>query len=52
MGRGRLFQSIGAAAAKARPPLVLLLMVSVVKRDRSADLSGLGGMYSFTSSDR
>ena len=47
-----MFQSVGAAAAKARPPLVRLLGVKGVKRDISADLKGLGGMYGCTRSVR
>ena len=43
MGRGRLFQSAGAAAEKERSPLDLLFVVRTVRSDWSADLRVLGG---------
>ena len=52
MGRGRLFQSAGAAAAKARSPLVLFLVGRGVRRNRSADLKALTGVYASSRSER
>ena len=51
---GRLFQSLGAAEAKARSPLLLspLGLFGTSKSNWLADLSALFGTYRSTSSDR
>ena len=44
-GGGRSFQSLGAAAEKARSPLVFVLVFGTTSRSSSADLKALEGGY-------
>ena len=48
--RGRLFQSLGAAAEKALSPLVFSLVLGTTSRDWSADLRDLEGVWRCSSS--
>ena len=44
IARGKLFHSLGAAAAKARAPLVLFLIEGTVSRSLLVDLKVLAGV--------
>lgn len=52
MYKGKLFQSFGAATAKARSPLLFNLALGETKSSCPADLSALDGAYGCNRSER